>query len=131
LKVVFFAWSAALRKILIVYNLKKWNLIVIDWCCMCKKSEKIVEFIFDLCALTGGGSLCKLERKIRYTMWKIILSCLMWCIWRENYLSFYDCERMMVELKAFFSFKTFYQWTTSYGCLPISNFLDFLDLVFF
>ena len=34
LRVVFFAWLAALEKILIVDNLRKWHVIVVDWCCI-------------------------------------------------------------------------------------------------
>jgi hypothetical protein len=37
-----FAWSAALGKILIVDNLRQWKIVVVDWCCMCKKSERFL-----------------------------------------------------------------------------------------
>jgi hypothetical protein len=63
-------------------------------------------------------------------MWMMILLYLMWCIWGErNNRSFEDCERTVVELKAFF-FKTLYQWIVAYDCLHISNCLDFFDLLF-
>jgi hypothetical protein len=48
----------------------------------------------------------------------------------KNDRSFEDCERMVVELKAFF-FKTVYLWTTTFDGLHITNFLDFLDLLSF
>ena len=35
-KVAFFTWSAALRKILTMDKLQRRNLIVDEWCCMCK-----------------------------------------------------------------------------------------------
>lgn len=38
LKVAFFAWSVALRKILTLDNLRKMYVIVIDRCCMCKRN---------------------------------------------------------------------------------------------
>jgi hypothetical protein len=38
LRVVFFSWSAVLGKILIIYNLRKQHLIVVDWFCLCKNS---------------------------------------------------------------------------------------------
>jgi hypothetical protein len=64
-------------------------------------------------------------------VWKMIPPCLMWCIQRErNYRSFEDCERMVVELKTFF-FKTLFQRTTTYDYFQISNFLDFLDFLYF
>jgi hypothetical protein len=34
LRVAFFTWTATLRKILTMKNLKKWHIIVIDKCCM-------------------------------------------------------------------------------------------------
>jgi hypothetical protein len=59
-------------------------------------------------------------------VWKIILSYLMWCIWKErNDQSFEYCERTMVELKAFF-FKTLYHYLVAYNYFQISRFLIFL-----
>jgi hypothetical protein len=34
----FFVWTAALTKILTLDNLRKGQVIVVDWYCMCKKS---------------------------------------------------------------------------------------------
>jgi hypothetical protein len=39
---VFFAWSAALGKILTMNNLRKRHIIMVDWCCLCKKSGESV-----------------------------------------------------------------------------------------
>ncbi len=36
-KVSFFLWTAALGKVLTMDNLRKRRLIVLDWCCMCKR----------------------------------------------------------------------------------------------
>jgi hypothetical protein len=35
LRVAFFIWTAVLGKILIMDNLRKKNIIVTEWCCMC------------------------------------------------------------------------------------------------
>jgi hypothetical protein len=35
-RVVFFVWMAALGKILTLDNLRKMNIIVMEWCCLCK-----------------------------------------------------------------------------------------------
>jgi hypothetical protein len=60
-------------------------------------------------------------------MWKMVPSCIMWCLCREiNYWSFEDQEWMVVELKDFF-FKTFFHWTTAFVS-NISNFYVFLDI---
>jgi hypothetical protein len=43
LRVAFFIWSAALGKILSMFNLRKRNIVVVDWCCMCKKCGETVD----------------------------------------------------------------------------------------
>jgi hypothetical protein len=43
--VVFFVWMAALEKILTLDNLRKRNVIVVDWCCMCKKSGESIDHL--------------------------------------------------------------------------------------
>jgi hypothetical protein len=48
---------------------------------------------------------------------------------RKKCRVFENCERMVVELKAFF-FKTLYQWTNAYDCLHISSFPDFFFICF-
>jgi hypothetical protein len=51
MKVMFFAWSAALGKILTTNNLRKWHVIVVDWCCICKKSEELVDHLLLHCEM--------------------------------------------------------------------------------
>jgi hypothetical protein len=48
-RVVFFMWSMALGKILILNNLRKMNVIVVDCCCMSKKSEEFIDHLFLHC----------------------------------------------------------------------------------
>lgn len=47
----FFAWSAALGKILTLYNLRKRNLIVVDWCYMCKQSRETIDYLLFHCKI--------------------------------------------------------------------------------
>jgi hypothetical protein len=51
LRATFFAWLAALEKMLIMNNLRKWHIIVVDWCCMCKKSGDIVDHFLLRCKI--------------------------------------------------------------------------------
>jgi len=54
-----------------------------------------------------------------------VLSCLLWCLWRErNDRSFEDRKRTVVKLKYFF-LNTFYLWATA------SNFPNVLDFSLF
>jgi hypothetical protein len=48
-RVAFFVWSAALGKILTHDNLRKRNVIVIEWCCLCKKSGESVDHLLLHC----------------------------------------------------------------------------------
>jgi len=41
-RVAFFVWSAALGNILTHDNLRKRNVIVMEWCCLCKKSGSLL-----------------------------------------------------------------------------------------
>jgi hypothetical protein len=35
-------WTTAFGKILTLYNLRKMHVIMMNWCCMCKKSAKSI-----------------------------------------------------------------------------------------
>jgi hypothetical protein len=38
-----FVWTTTLGKILTLDNLRKRNIVVIKWCCMCKKSGEPID----------------------------------------------------------------------------------------
>jgi hypothetical protein len=48
-RVAFFVWTAALGKILTQDNLRKRNVVVIEWCYMCKKSGESIEHLLLNC----------------------------------------------------------------------------------
>jgi len=50
-RVAFFVWSAALGKILTHDNLSKRNVIVIKWCCLCKKSGESIDHLLLHCEI--------------------------------------------------------------------------------
>jgi len=49
--VAFFVWSTALGKILTHGNLRKKNVIVIEWCCLCKKSGESIDHLLLHCEI--------------------------------------------------------------------------------
>jgi hypothetical protein len=53
-KVAFFAWTAALGKILTMDNLRKRHVIVIDWCCMCKRHGESVDHLLLHCEVASA-----------------------------------------------------------------------------
>jgi hypothetical protein len=48
-RAVFFVWSAALGKILTLDNLRRRHVIVVDRCCMYKRSEESIEHLLLHC----------------------------------------------------------------------------------
>jgi hypothetical protein len=136
LRVTFFAWSAALGKILTLDNLRKRNIIVIDWCCLYKKSRQTVDHLLLHCETAsmelylrlvrlsvGHASSseisCLLERAISIppseAIWKMIPLYTTRCIWKErNDQSIKDSERTVAELKAFF-FNSLFHWMAAYN----------------
>jgi hypothetical protein len=48
-RVAFFVWSASLGKILTHDNLRKRNVVVIEWCCMCKKNGESIDHLLLHC----------------------------------------------------------------------------------
>jgi hypothetical protein len=47
-------WKAALSKILSLDNVRKQHIIVIDWCCLCKKSVETVGHLLLHCELASA-----------------------------------------------------------------------------
>lgn len=48
-KIGFFGWTASLANILMLDNLRKRGLIVMDLCYVCKKSEELVDLLLPQC----------------------------------------------------------------------------------
>jgi hypothetical protein len=62
-------------------------------------------------------------------MWKMVPSCLLWCLWREkNHRSFEDLERLSAELESFFFFFTLLTWTAAFVAPWELSFHNFLVL---
>ena len=45
----FFAWTTALGKILAIDNLRRYRVIILDWCYMCKKAGETVDHLLSHC----------------------------------------------------------------------------------
>jgi hypothetical protein len=50
--VAFFVWAAALGQILTTDKLRRRDVIVLDWCCMCKKSGKNISHLLMHCLVS-------------------------------------------------------------------------------
>jgi hypothetical protein len=51
LRVAVFTWSSVLGKILTMDSLRKWHVIVVDWCFMCRKSRESMNHLLFLVRL--------------------------------------------------------------------------------
>jgi hypothetical protein len=115
--VAFFVWTAALGKILTHDNLRRRDIVVVEWCVMCKKHGESVDHLLLHCdvarvvwssfyrlfrvewvmpssvldVLSGWGTLlgCGSVNRI----WKKVPLCVLWGLWRErNVRLFEDVE---------------------------------------
>jgi hypothetical protein len=153
LRVAFFAWSAALGKILTMDNLRKRHVIVVDRCCMCKRNGESVDHLLLHCEVAGAlwdvffsrfGLSWVMPRRVvdlyacwwtagsaqSAAVWKMVPLCLLWCLWREmNDRSFEDRERTLEEIKSLF-FYTLYLWTAAFVSPLVISYHDFLVLFF-
>ena len=151
-RVAFFVWTATLGRILTIDNLRRRNVMVLDWCCMCKKGAESVEHLLLHCPFAGElwsmvfglfGVSWVMPRTIvellecwqgcfgkhrNFLIWRVIPHCLMWCIWHQrNGRSFENCERSYVEIKYFF-LRSLFDWVAGWGIHPCLSFLEFLEL---
>jgi hypothetical protein len=148
-KVAFFAWTAALGKILTVDNLRKRQIIVINRCCMCKKNEESVDHLLLHCEVAcdmWNVVFCRFSlswvmprrvvdlfacwwtggRSQSAVVWKMVPCCLFWCLWMErNDRQFEDKERSIEELMYFFFF-SLYSWTAAFLAPSGISYNDFL-----
>jgi hypothetical protein len=53
-RVAFFVWIVVLGKILTLDNLRNMNVIVMEWCCMCKKCRESIDHFFLHCEFATG-----------------------------------------------------------------------------
>jgi hypothetical protein len=107
-RVAFFSWTAALGRLLTIDNLRKRNLILVDWCCMCKKGGESVDFLLLHCPLAWelwsmvlglfgvhwvmpcqvldfwAGWQSRYGNHCNLVVWRMVPYCVMWCLWRER-----------------------------------------------
>jgi hypothetical protein len=133
LRSVFFVWLVALVKILTLDNLRKHHVIVINRCCMCKKSEETedhlllhCEIAFVLCFAIFSlfGLAWVMLRRVFDLLaywWSfgrrrsvVVPTCLFWCLWQErNNRCFEDLKRSLEDFLSY-CFHTLYLWTVAH-----------------
>ena len=148
-RVAFFAWTAALGKILTADNLRRRGIPVVSWCCMCKADGESVDHLLFHCpyakelwdmVLGLFGLHWVMPKTVtellhcwfgsvgcHSVIWKAIPHCIMWCLWQEcNARTFEDCELSVVELKLHL-YSSLLDWMSATGLFRFSNVLDLID----
>jgi len=141
-----------LSKILTHDNLRKRNVIMMEWCCLCKKSGESIDHLLLHCEITRDlwsyiltlfGVEWVIPRSVLELLnswglaiwcgrakeaWWLAPLCLLWCIWRErNALLFENVETSMVELRKRL-LNMLYIWIASHHNLNVFTYVDFLKL---
>jgi hypothetical protein len=111
-------------KILTHDNLHKSNIVVVEWCCMCKKNGESINYLLLHCevarelwsyVLSLFGVELVMPRQVldlltswgavgggggAKEVWRVVPLCIMWCIWLErNAQHFEVVETLMFELQ--------------------------------
>jgi hypothetical protein len=81
---------------------------------------------------TGVGFVDQLRQffwvRSRKEVWRLVLLCLMWCLWRErNTRHFEDIETLVLELRKIL-LNTLYIWIAAHHSLSVFTFANFLNL---
>ena len=50
-RVAFFVWTVILENILTIDNLRKRQILILDWCCMCKRNMESVDHHLTHCSI--------------------------------------------------------------------------------
>jgi hypothetical protein len=151
-RVAFFAWTAAHGKILTVDNLRRRGMVMVNRCWLCEADGESVDHLllhcgtaralwnaffarFGLCWVMPSSvkellaSWWSCGRSRSAVVWKMVPSCIMWCIWSErNNRYFEDSSRSIEELLHLFLFTLFY-WTAGWLAPRVISFSDFLSLL--
>jgi len=133
----FFAWTAALGKILTVDNLRKQKIIIVDRCYLCKIDGESVDHLLLHCDVTSTlwnhvfswfgiswvmprrvidlfSCWWKARRPRSATVWKMVPICILWCVWKErNLRCFEDMENSLEDIVASF-LHMLYFWTVAF-----------------
>jgi hypothetical protein len=150
-RVAFFVWTAAMGRILTIDNLRRRRVLVMNWCCMCKKSGESITHLFLHCPVASelwslifsifgvqwvmpSGVMALLAcwrnglgQSRNIEIWRAAPHCVLWCIWGErNSRCFEDKERNLLEIKNML-IHSLKEWSAAANLVPHSSTIDFLD----
>ena len=127
---------------------------MINKCCMCKRSEETVDHLFLHCEVASAlwdaifsrfGMAQVMPRQVfdllaywwssgrrrSVAVWKMVPTCLFWCIWQEmNNRYFEDLERSLEDISSL-CFHTLYLWMVAHLSPLLISYDDFFARFFF
>jgi hypothetical protein len=148
-RAAFFVWTVAFGKILTQDNLRKRHVIVINRCCMCKKTEEAIDHLllhWDVSSVLWNSLFSRFgmswviprrvidllacwwssSRSRSAAVWKMATICIFWCLWSErNNRSFEDLERSLEEILSLL-YHSLYCWTSAFVYHLYISFSNFL-----
>jgi hypothetical protein len=85
-RAAFFVWTVAIGKILTLDNFRKWHVIVINKCYMCKKTGESVDHFLLHCDVASAlwSSLQSFRDVLGYAQTGYRLACLLVVLWKAN-----------------------------------------------
>jgi hypothetical protein len=150
-RVAFFLWTTVWGKILTNDNLRKRQVVLVDWCCLCKKdgessdhlllhysmAKQLWDSILTLFGLTWVMPRTVHEMTARWSgalgkhrlavIWRLIPHCLTWCLWREHNLRTFEGLEMNFSYLKLLFFRMLFDWIHVLGVFLFFSFQDFLD----
>ena len=150
-RVAFFSWTAALDRILTIDNLRKRQVLVIDWYCMCKSNGESVNHLLLHCPIAQKlWNLIFILFRTSWVMprgvedlfacwtgtmgnsesgaiWKAVPHCLMWCLWRKRNSQTFSGEAHSVPALKYSFLQTLYEWQKASNLISSYSVTDKLD----
>ena len=151
-RVAFFLWIAARGGVLTIDNLVKKKLPLVNWCCLCRGKEEIVDHLlihrkyahtlWSEILLWFGVQWVMLKSVVSLLsawwnwlgshtskVWNMVPACLMWLIWKEhNACTFEDTKRLVDCVKSLL-LRTLFEWSHIWGFPHCHSLFDFLNSV--
>jgi hypothetical protein len=151
-RVAFFGWIAALGKILTHDNLRKMSIVVVEWCCMCKKNGESVDHLLLHCEVAARlwnyvFTLFGVEwvmprsfldvlacwnwmggRDISKAIWRMVPLCVTWCIWRERNARTFGDKECSVDGMRKNMISMLHSWALVHYRSEVSTIEEFLNI---
>jgi hypothetical protein len=151
-RVAFFGWNAVLGRILTHDNMRKRSIVIVEWCCMCKKNGESVDHLLIHCEVATRiwhymFTLFGIEwvmpqkvldlfacwnhvggRDLAKAIWRMVPLCVIWCIWRERNARLFEDKECSVDEVRKNMISILHMWTMAHYREELPTLDDFLNI---